>query len=134
MIDSTSFIFYGHPNVLSQHKNTIEFTREEHLTKKGDCILGVNADFNLSEIKEITSNFSEIEIIIRCGDMEEKIRAKVNKNFNHDGEIVIRKSDFLSERTLGINADRVAIDIDRKMVDKLKDSEAKGKVIIKGIE
>ncbi|MEM3095074.1 MAG: DUF371 domain-containing protein, partial [Nitrososphaera sp.] len=36
-------IFYGHPNVQSLHGKTVEITKDEHLTLRGDCIIGVRA-------------------------------------------------------------------------------------------
>ena len=40
------FPCYGHENILSTHKTTIEFTKDSELTLDGDCILGIKADFN----------------------------------------------------------------------------------------
>ena len=33
------FNIFGHPNILCNHKNTLEFTKQDFVTKKGDCIL-----------------------------------------------------------------------------------------------
>ena len=38
--------FVGHENILGIHFNTFEFTADAHLTKKGDCIIGVNSRFD----------------------------------------------------------------------------------------
>ena len=46
------FEIKGHENVTSKHKKTLEFTKESHLTKNGDCIVGINSTFNLDKIKE----------------------------------------------------------------------------------
>ena len=34
----------GHPLVLGTHPTTFEVTGEGHLTKKGNCIIGISAD------------------------------------------------------------------------------------------
>ena len=34
----------GHPLVLGTHPTTFEVTREDHLTKNGNCIIGIAAD------------------------------------------------------------------------------------------
>ena len=34
---------WGHENILCTHNSTIEITKDKSLTKKGDCIIGVNA-------------------------------------------------------------------------------------------
>ena len=46
------FHAYGHKNILGTHKATLEFTKDEEVSLKGDCIVGVNADFELKDLKE----------------------------------------------------------------------------------
>ena len=48
------FTAYGHPYITATHKNTFEFTREKHLTLKGDCIIGVNVDYTLAELQKLS--------------------------------------------------------------------------------
>jgi hypothetical protein len=113
----------GHENVLSFQENTLEFTKDEGLSKKGDCIIGVKADFCLPDIKEFLSQIgrdSSIVIRIRAGGLEEEISAAPNFDFSSEDEMVIRKSDFVSERTLGIFADKSAAELSRAFVEKLK--------------
>ena len=57
------FFIYGHENISAKHKTTIEFTKDKEVSRKGDCILGVNADFSFSEIKRLLKK-KEIEIKI----------------------------------------------------------------------
>ena len=46
-----TFLAFGHKNITANHKTTLEFTKENSVTKKGDCIIGVNSDFkNLGRI------------------------------------------------------------------------------------
>lgn len=125
------FNIFGHKNTLSTHKNTVEFTKDIDLTKNGDCILGVNSDF---VIDKGILKFKKIKIIIICDNIKDTIICDVNPDFNNKHEIVIRKSGFLSDRTLGIYSDKAAIDIDRRIVDKLKDPEKKAEVIIEGVK
>ena len=42
--------FYGHPNVLATHPRTIEITKDNYLTKEGNCIVGINANKACNEI------------------------------------------------------------------------------------
>ena len=44
--------------------------------------------------------------------------------------MVIRKTDYLSDRTFAINADKAAIDIDRRIIESLKNPENKVEVVI----
>ena len=48
--------FFGHENIRSNHKKTIEITKESHLTPRGDCIVGVNANSSCSDLPEKLKN------------------------------------------------------------------------------
>jgi hypothetical protein len=64
--------FYGHPNIRSLHAKTIEITKDEHLTPRGDCIVGVKANKACADLDEsfkhrLKSNSSivRMEIMVR---------------------------------------------------------------------
>ena len=59
-----SFNIYGHKNILSLHQNSLEFTKDKDLTLNGDCIVGVNSDFKLNEIKSLIKEYDTIKIRI----------------------------------------------------------------------
>ncbi len=128
------FNIHGHKNILGTHRNTIEFTKESNLTLNGDCIIGVKADFDLHELKALVKKYSKLEIIITVEDLMEEFIADSNPDFNDEHEIVIRKTDFISERTLGIKADKAVRDLNHKLINKLKNPETVGKVELIGIE
>ena len=118
-----TFTAHGHPNILATHKTTLEITKDSELTKNGDCIVVVRADFSMRELQRVIGSCGDggkISLLIECGGVKEEIIAVVNKGFSSDQEIVLRKGNFLSERTLGVNADVAACDIGRKLVEKLK--------------
>jgi hypothetical protein len=54
----------------------------------------------------------------------EKINCEINPYFNSDGEMVIRRGDFISERTFAIKADKAACKVNAGMVNFLKDGNA----------
>ncbi|HIP75502.1 MAG TPA: DUF371 domain-containing protein, partial [Thermococcus paralvinellae] len=35
---------YGHENIKATHKSTLEITKEDFLTPRGDCIICIKAD------------------------------------------------------------------------------------------
>ncbi len=113
------FSAYGHRNVLASHRTTLEFTQEEHLTLRGDCILGVKADFGRPE-----GLFGRIRITIRAGSLQDSLTGVFNKGFDSH-EMVIRKSGFVDKRTFATMADKAACDIDRRIVSMLKDPKKK---------
>ena len=119
-------IAYGHSNILATHKTTLEFTKDKEISKRGNCIVGANADFELSKIKEFIKNSKNnkilitIETISKITKIKETILAEINPSFNSDEELVIRKTDFLSDRTFAINADKSAFELDRGLIGFLR--------------
>ncbi len=129
------FHAYGHTNILSTHKMTLEFTKDSEVSKKGDCIVGVKADFELSKIKELIkkSRNKKITITIETSDkkIKEMLKAELNPSFNNDKELVIRKSDFVSDRTLARRANKAAFELKRDLIDYLKEKDNRIIVIVK---
>ena len=128
------FHAFGHHNILGTHKTTLEFTKDTKLSLKGDCIIGVKADFDLCKLEDFIkkANNKKITIIIETPNkkIKEKINVKLNPSFSHDRELVIRKTDFLSERTLAIKADKAAFELKRELINYLKEKKNKISVII----
>lgn len=123
----------GHENVRAMHKTTFEFTKSSVLSLDGDCIVGVNADFDAEKLKEIIFTHDKIKITISAGFSSEIIEAIANKRFNDCEEIVVRMGEFDSSRTLGIRASKAAIHFSRDFIEKLKNPNQKIKVRIEGI-
>jgi len=124
------FCAYGHENILATHKTTLEFTKDSFLTKKGDCIIGINSDFDLTKIKKFIKNKIKIKIKIKLNKKEEVIIGNVNNGFNDNKEIVIRKSAFKDERTLMTNSNKAACDIDIGIINKLKSQTTKLEILL----
>ncbi len=124
------FFIFGHPNILSTHRNTLEFTKDSHLTKNGDCIVGVRATYDIYSLMKSFNEGDELTVIIKGGGITETIHCIYNPKFSDKNEMVIRRSDFDSQRTLGIRADRVAIDLDRELIKYLQSPDNKAEVII----
>ena len=137
------FNAYGHKNILATHKTTLEFTKDNELSLKGDCIVGVKADFELKEIKQFikNSNNKKISITIKTiskikkyKKIQETIIAEINPNFDDDREFVIRKTDFVSERTFAIKANKAAFDLNKDLINYLMKKKNKTAVIIENKE
>jgi len=116
----------GHENVRSAHKTTLEFTKEKELGKNGDCIIAVAADKACAdfgeEFKEALRKGAGLKIEIEAGGEKDTVHAKGSSGLLLDDakETVIRKSDFISGRTLAINADKSSSELNKKLVAKLK--------------
>lgn len=116
----------GHENVQSTHKTTLEFTKEETLGKNGDCIIAVSADKACADFgegfKEALRKGAGLKIEIEAGGEKDTVHAKGSKELLLDDgkETVIRKSDFISGRTLAINADKASAELKKSLIEKLK--------------
>lgn len=128
-----SFNTYGHRNIRATHKNTIEFTKEKELSIKGDCILGVNADFDLKKIKGFIKDKKKLKLKIIVDDVSDELEFVPNQNFNDNKEMVLRLGEFKSERTLGIRAEKAAKHIKRQIVEKMKEHRKKMVVVIRKV-
>ena len=133
------FNAYGHPNILATHKTTLEFTKDKEISSKGDCIVGVNANFELKKLKQFIKNLNNKKISITIKTITknkkykkilEKISAELNTSFDSNKEIVIRKTNFISERTFAINSNKAAFDLNKDLIKFLKEKKNRINIII----
>jgi uncharacterized protein len=117
------FTCRGHKNVLSHHKSTLEFTHDEELTLRGDCIVAVKADYALAAIKNAAFS-GKISVTMECNGITDSFVAEYHDGFDDPHEMVIRRSEYLDKRTFAIRSTKAAKDIDRKLVEALKDPQA----------
>jgi len=119
-------IAYGHPNITATHATTIEITKASEIKEDADCIIAVKANKgckDLSEgMKDALKNGRKVEITIEAGGVEDNIVVYGSPalKLTHPEDIVIRKSDFIDDRTLAILADKAASELKREIIEKLK--------------
>ena len=128
---------FGHENIQATHKTTLEFTKDTHLSKKGDCIVAVATDKALADL---TAEFKEklrkpqakLAITIEADGIKDQVKARGSEQLilNHRTDCVIRKSGYVCSRTLGVHADKAAQDLSRDLVKKLKNFEQEVKIIL----
>jgi hypothetical protein len=130
-----SVTFRGHPSVRSLHPTTIEVTTEESLTDSGDCIIGVGAAKGCAGLDEQTKEAirqrgSMVTLRLVVGPLSFRMSASGDPRLqlSHSHDIVIRRSDFISDRTLAIRADAAAKDIPREMVNLLRSPDTVGRL------
>jgi hypothetical protein len=117
---------HGHPLVLGTHPTTFEVTREVHLTKNGNCIIGVSSDKgcnNLSaEFKRVLAHDDAVLITtLSCGGKTTRIKSHGSSLFtlDHPTDIVWRRSSFVCGRTIGILSDHVAVTLPADLISEL---------------
>jgi len=122
-----NLVAFGHENIQAVHPSTLMFTKEKHLSKTGDCIVGVAADKAVADLSQkfkdaLRKQNAKLTIIIEAGALTEQINAFGSPKLilTHPIDIVIRKSNFISDRTLAITADKSSKDLSRDLVEELK--------------
>ncbi|WP_336358339.1 DUF371 domain-containing protein [Haloarcula sp. CGMCC 1.6347] len=118
----------GHENVSGEHASTLEVTSDDFLTPAGDCILAIDAD-------RVPADFDS-EFVTACQDADATITATIEAgdqvvtvtgtghpdlSFENDRSHVLRTSDYVDDRTVMVNADAAAGDVDRDLVEALAD-------------
>jgi len=131
------FSAHGHENVQSTHRTTFEVTKEETLSKRGDCILAVEATKAAAdlpvEFKEAArKERARITVTVEADGLKETVEAKGSPQlqFTHQTDLVVRKSSYVCGRTLAIGADKAASDFSRELVNKLKNPKQTVKVTL----
>lgn len=120
----------GHQNVTSKHKSTFEVTKDENLSIKGDCIIGVSADKSCDDLsdefkKALAADGSILETTLKCGGFTCTIHSKGSSKMtlSHKKDLVWRKSAFVCSRTVGIYSDKSAKDIPEELISALSKGE-----------
>jgi len=122
----------GHPNVLGTHKTTFEVTKDSKLSKRGNCVIGVNADraaddFEFEFKEACRREEAKITVRLEAAGIIEMIHGLGSRrlNFTHPKEIVGRKSMHTSDRTIMVRADKAASDLNRELIAALRSSNTK---------
>ncbi len=131
----------GHPNVRATHRTTLEVTKDRELTPRGDCIIGVGADKSVADLNEDLKRWLKsgrairVEIVLPDYGLKDELIAfgSSKLTFKHERDVVIRKSDYVCDRTLAIRSNKSARDIDREIVELLKDEKTELILIIEKI-
>ena len=118
---------WGHVNVSARHRTTIEVTRDDYLTPRGDCIIGIKADKGLSdinpELKDIIRRDNSLVIVMFIADdyFDYVIGMGSSKlTLSNSNKLIIRRSGYIDDATLMIRANKAAVDLDRRLIDRLK--------------
>jgi hypothetical protein len=127
-----NIVAFGHENIQASHKTTLMFTKEKHASNTGDCIAAVTADKALLDLTQtfkdnLRKSNAKLTIIIEAGGFVEQINASGSPKLilTHPTDMVIRKSSYISDRTLAIDADKSSNDLSRELVEKLKNPKQK---------
>jgi len=129
----------GHKNIKSTHKTTFEITKDLSLTERGDCILAISANKGVTDLSDefknaLLNDDANLKIVVEAGGKEDSALAKGSRllTLKDMDEMVIRKGNYICDRTLAINSNKAAIDFDRNLIEILKNpkTEVRIKLIV----
>lgn len=128
LISSEEFVAHGHINIRATHKSTFEITKENYVTKRGDCIIGINASKSLAEFNENFKNGAKnpqatMIIIFKTKNNADFAICRGNEKltFNSSTKLIVRKSSYVDGNTLCINSNKSAGELNRNLIEDLKD-------------
>jgi hypothetical protein len=130
-------VAFGHANMQATHPTTLMITKEADLSKQGDCVIAVAAD---KAVADLSAEFKDLLrkpnakliIQIEVDGSKELIHAEGNPNLTlaDSADIVVRKSEFLSNRTLAVHSDKAAKDLSKELIGKLRNPKQKATIML----
>ncbi len=114
------------------HSFSLELTRDTGLSKNGDCIIAVGCSVGLIDLPKPMKNAlatracrARLTLTVDGDQFAVEGRGAQGLTLSHPTDIVVRKSGFISDRTLMVHANQAAADIPRSFVELLQDPSRK---------
>lgn len=118
----------GHPLVRGTHPTTFEVTAEGHLTRQGDCIIGIRADKGAGDLapgfrRVLADDHSVLLTRLTAGGYTVEVHGRGSSRITlaHPTDLVWRRSTFVCPRTVAIRCDRTAATLPRDLVRALRE-------------
>ena len=128
---------YGHMNIQGTHMTTLEITKADRVTLRGDCIVAVRADKATSDLPFqfkglLRKPASKVTLIIEVSGLREEIAGfgDPRLQLTNTEDIVCRKSSFICGRTLMIKSNKAATDMNREVIEALRNPRNKVSITI----
>jgi hypothetical protein len=125
VLEGRWFVFRarGHPNVRARHRTTFEVTREDYLTPRGDCIIGVSSEAAARDLpgwlKEGLRRGLPAVALLYSGGRLDAVAGWGDPRMTLEDPVrmVFRRSDYVGPETVMIRASKAAIHLDRGLVE-----------------
>ncbi len=118
----------GDPLVRATHPTTFEVTAEGHLTRQGDCIIGIAADKGAAglsaEFRRVLADDGAMLVTrLTAGGRSAEVRGRGSSRMtlSHPSDLVWRRSGFVCPRTVAILCDRTAATLPRDLIRALRE-------------
>ncbi len=116
----------GHYNVRATHRSTFEVTKDNYLTPRGDCIVGIEASAAAKDLpdwfKEAARRGAAILAVLCSGGVCDAVagRGDPRMTFTDERRMVFRRSNYVAPDTVMIKASKAARDLRRDLVERLR--------------
>ncbi|MWG35264.1 DUF371 domain-containing protein [Halomarina oriensis] len=127
-MEEVTFHARGHEHVRAAHESTFELTSDDWLTPAGDCIVGVEADTTPADlpgafVEACRDEAARITVELAVDGVDHAVtgRGDPDLTFEGDRSMVFRTSGYVDDRTVMVDADAAATDLDRDLVEALED-------------
>lgn len=130
----------GHPNIRAEHRTTWQFTKEERLSPRGDCIIAINATAAACDLPQEVKiwlqqgNWVKLKLDIDGQLHEGKGQGHPDLTFTDQVDMVFRRSEYTCGRTITINTTFTAQTLPRNLVDLLREGSTDVQLTITTIE
>ena len=121
------FRAWGDPEIRASHDKTIEFTREKEINLRQTCVVGVEADWEPTDLKGLSGKGT---ITIKSGTVSDSFEVIFNPNFSSGQKIIFRRSNYTCAATLGKSAAKGASDLDPRLKEKLSTDQQEIEIFI----
>lgn len=118
----------GHEHVTAGHASTWEVTTDDFLTPAGDCILAIEADVAPASVsRDFVDACRDTDAVVtarfEAGGCVDVVTGRGHPDLEWTDErgFVGRTSEYVDDRTVMVDADKSAADLDRDLVEALAD-------------
>lgn len=129
-------IAYGHSNITATDVNEFRIVKSSEIKKDANSVIAVKAnkackDLN-KEFKDALKEAKKVEIVLEADGVKDRIVAYGSPalKLTSAEEIVLRKNDFIDNRTLAILSNKSANEIKQELIEKLRKSETELKITL----
>ena len=122
---------YGHSNVTSLHRSTWQLTKDLEISDQATCIIGINSSSACEDLpewlKDGLRNGKKVKIELEVEELTHSGYFYGSKSLKLTNAIdmVFRKSEFVSDRTVGHRCSFSAFEIPDNIKAKLQNPETR---------
>ncbi|MGC9072051.1 MAG: DUF371 domain-containing protein [Acidilobus sp.] len=122
-----SFRAKGHQNITALHPTTIEITKDDYLTKRGDCIVGVSSEAGASDLPawlkdRIRSGWLVVVVLCSGGFCDSIVgHGDPRLELTENRKIILRRSSYVEPSTVMLRGNKAAKDVRREVIKALSD-------------